>query len=316
MIRILAVTQEMKIVEHASLESLSQSNIKWYWVDFDRPSAEEAVLLEQQFHFHPLAIEDCIHWLQRPKVDHYPDLHFFIMHAINPATLKAEEVDFFLGTNFIVTFHLQPSTEIDHVWQQMTEQRHLIKKGHVYATYLVMDNLVDSYFPTLYQIEDQLNELENQEQSVSIQKLLEQIYTIRADLLKIRKTVIPMRDLFYRIISSDKIAGIKQHTPYFTNIYDHLLKLSEMIESNREITADMRDSYNSLLSNRMNNIMKTLTVVTSIFIPLTFIVGIYGMNFDYMPELAWRWGYFSVLGVMAVAGFGMFFWLWRKGWFD
>ncbi|MEW8987450.1 MAG: CorA family divalent cation transporter, partial [Bacillus sp. (in: firmicutes)] len=117
-------------------------------------------------------------------------------------------------------------------------------------------------------------------------------------------------------INSERIEGVQSHLLYFTDIYDHLLKLSEMIESNREMTADMRDSYMSLNSNRMNTIMKTLTVITTIFMPLTFVVGIYGMNFDNMPELHWQWGYFIVLGVLIVGGIGMYAWFKRKGWFD
>ena len=125
-----------------------------------------------------------------------------------------------------------------------------------------------------------------------------------------------MRDLLYRIINSEKIADVRVQLAYFTDIYDHLLKLAEMLETNREMTADLRDSYDSLRSNRMNSIMKTLTVITTIFMPLTFIAGVYGMNFVHMPELEWQDGYFLVLGVMLLLGIGMFLWFKRKGWFD
>jgi magnesium transporter len=122
--------------------------------------------------------------------------------------------------------------------------------------------------------------------------------------------------LLYRMINSDKIPGVKEQNIYYTDIYDHLLKLTEMIESNREMTADLRDSYNSLRSNRMNSIMKTLTVITTIFMPLTFIAGVYGMNFVNMPELQWAGGYYLIIGVMVVLGLGMYLWFRRKGWFD
>lgn len=125
-----------------------------------------------------------------------------------------------------------------------------------------------------------------------------------------------MRDLLYRTINSERIEGVKNHLFYFTDVCDHLLKLSELIESDREITADIRDSYASFNSNRMNSIMKTLTVITTIFMPLTFVAGIYGMNFDNMPELHWQWGYFIVLGLLFSLGFGMYLWFRRKGWFD
>lgn len=317
MLRIMAITDDQEFLEEIPLQSLMDNPVKWFWVDFDSPTEEEVLLLDSYFHFHPLAIEDCMHLLQRPKVDHYDETHFFVIHSLHPETLKAEEVDYFLGPRGIVTFHLTYSHEIDEAWKRMKDP--VIRKGkdHNYVAYLIMDKLVDNYFPTLYQIEDQLNDLEVEgETSGDIQAMTEQIYDIRADLLRLRRTVIPMRDLLYRVISSDKIPGVKEQHAYFTDIHDHLLKLTEMIESNREMTADLRDSYDSLRSNRMNAIMKTLTVITTIFMPLTFIAGVYGMNFVNMPELESSSGYFVVIGVMLALGCGMYLWFKRKGWFD
>lgn len=317
MLRIMAITDDQQYLEEIPLQMLMDSPIKWFWVDFDCPTDEEIQLLESYFHFHPLAVEDCMHLLQRPKVDHYDETHFLVMHSLHPETLKAEEIDFFLGPRGIVTFHLAFSQEIDEAWKRMKNPEIRKGKDHNYVAYLIMDKLVDNYFPTLYRIEDQINELEIEgETSGDIQAMTEQIYDIRAELLRLRRTVIPMRDLLYRLISSDKIPGVKEQHAYFTDIYDHLLKLTEMIESNREMTADLRDSFDSLRSNRMNAIMKTLTVITTIFMPLTFIAGVYGMNFVNMPELETSSGYFIVIGVMLVLGLGMFLWFKRKGWFD
>lgn len=317
MIRVLAVTEKSELRRDITLEELKYIQAKWYWVDFNEPSPEEALLLEEYFHFHPLAVEDCLHHLlQRPKVDHYENTHFFVLHSLHPHTFAAEEVDLFWGDNFIVTFHLNPSKEIDDAWNRIAEKQQLSEAGHVYAAHLVIDKLVDQYFPAAYQLEDQLSDIESNEGKNSIQNVMDDIFEIRSKLLKLRKTILPMRELMYRIINSERIEGVKTHLLYFTDIYDHLLKLSEMIESNREMTADMRDSYMSLNSNRMNTIMKTLTVITTIFMPLTFIVGIYGMNFDNMPELHWQWGYFIVLGVLVGGGIGMYAWFKRKGWFD
>lgn len=313
MLRTLAVSNGLEVIRDVSLAELKNPSIKWFWVDFNEPTHEEAMLLEQHFHFHPLAVEDCFHLLQRPKLDHYDDIHFFVLHSMNQKTLAAEEIDLFWGKNFIVTFHFKPSNELDNAWNRIAEQNKMLEKGHIYAAYLVIDKLVDQYFPAAYQFDDQLTDIEKKD---SIQSLMNDIFEIRTKLLKLRKTIIPMRDLLYRIINSERIEGIKEHLYYFTDIYDHLLKLSEMIESNRDLTADIRDSYISLNANRMNTIMKTLTVITTIFMPLTFIVGIYGMNFDNMPELHWQKGYFIVLGILFCVGFGMNAWFKRKGWFD
>ncbi|NHN32446.1 magnesium/cobalt transporter CorA [Paenibacillus agricola] len=315
MIRVMAVDHHNECIHGATLKDLDSSEVKWYWVDFDIPSEDESLLLDSHFHFHPLAIEDCYHLLQRPKLDHYDKVNFLVVHAVNAVTLAAEEVDIFWGERFIVTFHLSPSWEIDEAWSRMEQQEGLRLRGHAYVAYTVMDNLVDEYFPSIYHIEDQLNDIEMRGRTASTHLLMNEIFEIRTRLLKLRRTIVPMRDLFYRIVSSDKIEGIKEELIYFTDIYDHLLKLSEIIETTREMTADMRDSYVSLNSNRMNTIMKTLTVITTIFMPLTFIAGIYGMNFVYMPELEWHWGYFAVLGAMFGIGFAMFLWFRSKGWF-
>ncbi|SDO42131.1 magnesium transporter [Paenibacillus sp. yr247] len=315
MIRSLAITTDFTVLHDVPLKQLLDTNIKWYWVDFHNPSEEEALHLKEHFRFHPLAIEDCFYLLQRPKMDHYENVHFFVMHAMNAKTLAAEEVDMFLGSNFIVTFHLHDSREIEDAWCRLSEQENLRSEGHIYAAYLVLDNLVDQYFPSVYQIEDQLDEIENNVHSESIEVLMNDIFEIRSRLLKLRRTIVPMRDLLYRVINTERLDQLREHLVFFTDIHDHLLKLSEMIESNRDMTADMRDSYISLNSNRMNTIMKTLTVITTIFMPLTFIAGIYGMNFSYMPELEWHWGYFAILLIMIGIGFGMFAWFWKKGWF-
>lgn len=316
MLRTLVVTDEHRLLEGVPLERAAASDVKWFWVDFDCPSAEETRLLDTFFQFHPLAIEDCLHHLQRPKVDHYGETHFFVIHSLDPELLKVMEIDFFLGPRGIVSFHLKASAEIEEAWRRMLDPSLHKDKDHHYAAYLILDQLVDNYIPTLYRIEDQLNELEGMETGTRLQKLIEQVYDARSDLLRLRRTVVPMRDLLYRIISSDRFPGIQEHLAYYTDIHDHLLKLTDMIEANREMTADLRDSYNSLRSNRMNAIMKTLTVITTIFMPLSFIAGIYGMNFAHMPELAWHWGYFAVLAVMAGVGIGMYGWFRRKGWFD
>lgn len=315
MIRSLAITNDLEIKTDIPLNRLSDDNIKWYWVDFNIPTEEEAKLLDSYFRFHPLAVEDCFHLLQRPKLDHYEKEHFFVMHAINGKTLGAEEIDMFLGRHFIVTFHLQHSREIEDAWSKIVNQKKGVDKGHLFAAYLVMDKLVDQYFPCVYQIEEELHDIENKVTSKSIQVLMDDIFEIRSKLLKLRRTIIPMRDLLYRVINSDRIEGMDQLLVYFTDIHDHLLKLAETIDSNREITADLRDNYLSINSNRMNTIMKTLTVMTAIFIPLTFIASIYGMNFEHIPELSWKWGYFAVLGVMLVVGTALMLWFRRKGWF-
>jgi len=312
-IRSIAITEDFQLIRDFSLEHINKKNILWYWVDFISPTEEETSLLDQVFHFHPLAIEDCVQYVQRPKLDHYEDYHFFVIHSLNQQSVETVEVDLFANKKFVVSYHQQPLEEIDTVYTELTSSQESWNQGTSYVTYRIVDKLVDHYFPVIYQIEDRINELDTNKKPIHI--LMDEVFQLRGLLLRARHTIVPMSDLLYRVLNSNRLDIVKEHLIYFTDIYDHLLKLTEMIESNREITADIRDSYLSLNSNRMNNIMMTLTVITTIFMPLTFIVGIYGMNFVNMPELTWRYGYFFVLGIMTIIALSMYFWFKRKGWF-
>lgn len=317
MLRIIGETRDGRIMEEVPLESVRDSGYRWCWVDFSEPDGSDADLLLQVFGFHPLAVEDCFHLLQRPKLDHYDGHHFFVLHGIDPVSREVREIDMFLSGNLVVTVHLEPSQEVEDARRKLLELRRIPPHGHIFAAYLLMDKMVDRYFPSVEELEDQVLEAEDSiGMKRSVEKTMDSIFEIRSELLKLRRTVAPMRDLLYRVLNTEKIEGLREHHAYFSDIYDHLLKLTEMIDSIRELTADMRDSYTAYSNNRMNAIMKTLTVITTIFMPLTFIAGIYGMNFAHMPELAWRWGYFAVLGGMAVLGVSMYAWFRWKGWFD
>ncbi|KAJ3198008.1 hypothetical protein HK101_010258 [Irineochytrium annulatum] len=266
----------------------------------------------------PLTQLDLNDYAWRPKLDYYENLQFLVLHALNPSTLEAEEVDLFLGANFLVSFHHGVLEEVDEAWERLLHHAHertIWARGPVAAAYTVMDKLVDHYFPSLFAIEDELAELENRGGQESVEDLMNQVFDLRSRLLKLRRTVVPMRDLLYRVVNSQHVQRTGEHTAYFTDIYDHLLKLTDMIEADREMTADLRDSYISLNSNRMNQIMKTLTVITTVFMPLTLIAGIYGMNFAYMPELQWKFGYGAVLLLMFVLGGSMVAWFVKRGWF-
>lgn len=314
MIHSLAITKDNQLLENLPLEQLTQDHIHWYWVDFVSPTEEEGKLLQHFFHFHPLAIEDCFNLLQRPKMDHYGDTQFFVLHAIDPKSLGAKEINMFVGPNFIVTFSLETLHVVEDARELIRTQHDSWHIGSLFAAHAVIDKIVDQYFPCVHFIEDDLNDLESKNNELDDN--MDQLFAIRSRLLKLRRTILPMRDLMYHIINSSRIPGLKEQVFYFSDIHDHLLKLTDMIESNREITADLRDSYISINSNRMNSIMTTLTVITVIFMPLTFIVGVYGMNFVNMPELRWQWGYFAVLGFMVALTGILYFWFKRKGWFN
>lgn len=316
MISTLAVTNENEVMEGIPLEQLHAEAVKWYWVDFSSPTEEETKLLAQFFHFHPLAIEDCYHVLQRPKLDYYERETFFVTHTINKETYEPEEIDFFLGESFIVTYHQNEWSGMTKLKKRLTASRNIDELGPLYVMYEMIDSMVDEYFPILYEIEEHLDEIENNTKAESIQTLMERLFDLRSDLLLLRRSIVPMRDLLYRMLHSHHLNAMKPYEAYFSDIYDHLLRLTEKLASDREMTADIRDNYLSMNSHRMNRIMMVLTVITTIFMPLTFLAGLYGMNFTYMPELQYRYGYFILLGVMAVIGVILFLWFKHKGWFS
>ncbi|MEF2967799.1 magnesium/cobalt transporter CorA [Paenibacillus sp. M1] len=318
MVRVIGITHDHKVDTGIPLEKIADATYTWCWVDFNMPTPEEAEKLDTFFRFHPLAIEDCLYVLQRPKIDYYEGYQFLVLHALDPDTLGAAEVNLFIGDKFLVSFHHQKLEGVDEVWEGLVngaQKRRAWARGPFAVAYMVIDSLVDRYFPCVYAVEDELDELEKRGGHESVELLMNQVFALRGRLLKLRRTIVPMRDLMYRILNSQHIQGEREPRAYFADIHDHLLKLSEMIETDREMTADLRDSYISLNSNRMNGIMKTLTVITTVFMPLTLIAGIYGMNFINMPELNWQYGYYAVLGLMALLGIWMILVFVKRGWF-
>jgi magnesium transporter len=315
MIRTIAVSQDYQLINDLPIEELIKGDYLWYWIDFHQPSKAEIEFLRNPLQFHHLAIEDCIHHLQRPKLDYYEDYTFFIVQSLNQKTIKREEINFFLNEKYMVSFHYKPSPEVDEVWKRLSSSLEVAKWDPYHVFYYVLDKIVDNYFPLVNQIDDILNEIDNNSRRKSMEAVLKKLFDTRHDLLSLRHTIIPMRDLLYRIINSQRLTSIRGKIAYFSDVYDHLLKLTEMIEANRELTTDIRDSYISINSNETNHVMKVLTVFTTIFMPLTFIVGVYGMNFRNMPELNWKYGYFGALFLMFVIALGMYFYFTKKGWF-
>ncbi|QNG60468.1 magnesium/cobalt transporter CorA [Metabacillus idriensis] len=314
MIKALAVDHKGTLVHTIDLKNFSLDSYKMVWLDIYPEKDEEGRVLKDLFNFHHLAIEDCFHFLQRPKLDYYEGYHFFVLHSINKETMEPEELDVFLSEKYIVTFHLNKSEETDLLYEKMKQTKYMKSLTPNFVFYELLDKLVDFYFPCITEMEETLNSLESGE--FRIKQIMKQVFETRSGLLKLKRTIYPMRDLLYRLLNSERVNIPKSERTYFMDVYDHLLKLSELISANMDFTAEIRENYISVNSYRANNVMMTLTVITTIFMPLTFIAGVYGMNFDNMPELRWEFGYFYVLGGMGFLSLMMFLWFKRKGWFD
>ena len=315
MIRTLYMNEQNELHRCNSPEDI-QTEIKWMWVDFESATSEEMRLLRTYFNFHPISIEDATSVNQRPKFKEYDDYLFFVFQAIDLKSMKPEEIDVFINEHYIVTFHKENAEEVDKVWRNLQNSTLKAKHSPRDIMYSILDATVDNYFPFVYELEEKVFSFEDRHSvNISTEELIEETFDLREDLLMIRRTVNPMKDLVYRVLEGRLVNLSKKQRILLHHINDHLVRQAEMIESSREMTADIRDNYISLNSFKMNNIMKILTIYSVIFMPLTLIVGIYGMNFDIMPELHWKFGYLAVWLVMIFITIGMIIYFKKKHWF-
>jgi magnesium transporter len=279
------------------------------------------------FNLHRLLVEDVVNVPQRPKVEHYQDqlLIVAIMVVLNPdgTGFTKEQVSLVLGKNYLLTVQEEPEEDCFHgVRQRIEVDRGIIRtQGADYLAYCLLDAIVDGFFPVLEYYGELIEELEDEVMARPNRSTLEKIYKIRRELLTIRRAIWPQRDAINSLIrdGSDLISSDVQI--YLRDCYDHTVQVMDMVETYRELATGLMDVYLSAVSNKMNEIMKLLTVVSAIFIPLTFIAGVYGMNFNReksplnMPELDWYWGYPLCLALMFTTAGSLVFFFWKRGWF-
>ncbi len=314
MIKTYYVNLNDELKETNSPKDISEEK-KWIWVDLNEPTKEESEILVDYFDFHPLSVEDATQVQQRPKFKQYDDYQFIVFHALDLKTLESEEVDIFIGDDFIVTFHRERYEEIDTIKRKLFNETIEINEPKDILLH-ILDDIVDNYFPFIYDIEDKVFNFEDRHNlDITTKTLIDDTFDLRQELLIIKRTVQPMKDLVYRMREGKVLHLNEQQFLYITHINDHLMKQMEMVDSSREMTSDIRDNYISLNSFKMNNIMKILTIYSVVFMPLTLIAGIYGMNFTNMPELEWHDGYYIVLVIMAVIAIIVLIVFKKKRWF-
>ncbi|WP_170006797.1 magnesium/cobalt transporter CorA [Bacillus fonticola] len=315
MIQTIAIWKDGTVETSVGWKRLQSPDIAWYWVDYSQPTVEEQQTLQKKFRFHPLSVEDCVEkYVQRPKMDVYDGYTFFVFHALHQKTLDSLELNCFVSSNYLVTFHYDALRDVQNVWHKIKKSEDL-QRGPMTVLHEVIDRMVDDYFPAVYRVEDDLNAIEDNRGGEDTQELMERLFDTRVYMSKIRRTVLPMRDVLYRMLYTERSPVSKERRLFYQDVYDHLITLVEMLESFREFSADIRDNYLSINSDKMNSIMMTLTVITTIFMPLTFVAGVYGMNFVNMPELQLPYGYPLVLAFMLVIALVFTLFFQRKGWF-
>lgn len=268
---------------------------------------------------HPLVVEDVLSTGQRPKVEDYDKQLFIVVRSLSwdeqREEIEEEQLSIVLGDHYVISFQEQPGDEFDPIRARIRNGKGAIRtRGADYLAYQLIDAIVDEYFTLLEKVGDRLAELENEVMTRPDQATIHEIHHLKRELLVMRKAVWPARDLLNSLIRDD-CSLVSDHTRIFLrDAYDHAVQVIDTLETMRDLVSGLIDLYLSSVSNRLNEVMKLLTMIATIFIPLTFIAGVYGMNFDTMPELRWRWGYPLVMGIMAAIGVGMLLWFRRKSW--
>jgi len=274
----------------------------------------------EKFKIHPLVLEDILNIDTRPKIEITDDYLFIVMKLVmfNPEhkILETEQVSFILGKTFLFSFSEKSDEIFNPIKDRINTQLGKIRKrGSDYLLYALMDIVVDHYFLALEKVEDRIETLDDEVINNPERSQIESIYNLRNLLLMMRRSIWPLREIVNQLIKDDSDLLDDSIEPYLRDIYDHTIHITESIEQQREITNGLMEIYLSMMSNKMNEVMKVLTVIATIFIPLTFIVGIYGMNFPNMPEMNWPWAYFAVWGMMVAVVVVMLIYFRKKKWF-
>ena len=290
------------------------------WVDFFRPSREEVAWLSEVFGFHPLAIDDCTRPTFRPKVDAFKDHLFVIVHGPDLAArgreLRTLELDAFLGTNFLVTFHqvaLRSIVQTLAQCEKVAEQT--LGRGADFLLYTILDQIAENYSPILGGAEVQVAQLEETAaQGDTRENILPELMQLRRDFLKLRRVITAQRDAVNLLFQQGGPIIRPGHQIYFRDVVDEYQRVLDVTETHRDALTGARDTYFAMMNKRSNDVMRVLTIMAAIMLPATVVASIYGMNFKYMPELAWKHGYVFSLGLMACIAGGMLYYFRRKKW--
>lgn len=289
------------------------------WIDINSTSSEDGEFLERIFDFHPLAIEDCVDSdLHNPKVSDFRDYIFLTIRGINYAVdsnvVDTAELNIFLGPHFIVTNHNVFLFSVDVVSKFVESDSMVMQRGAVFLAYTVMDALVENITPTIDRLVEQIDDVEDEIFHGAHESVLEAITSVKRSSLRLRRFMAPQREVFNQLGRRDFSPITEDTRLYFRDIQEKVTRIESYNENLRDRADTAVSMYLSVVANRQNESMKVLSAVAAIFLPLSLVAGIYGMNFENMPELKLAWGYFAVLGFMAAAIFLTLWWFWARRW--
>lgn len=326
MVRSVFINSDHKMKTNLSIDEMRSALLQvdgLLWIDLVQPDDNEVTLILQDvFEFHPLTIEDTIsNGYQTPKIDDFGRYIFIIMHALQAqntfSDLTTVEVNLYLGNNFLVSMvHDQSSLPVENIWKRIERDDRLLTNGSDFLCYGILDAIVDDYMPVLDQIDDELERLEDLVLERPLPHLLSNLLNIKHSLIFLRRVISPQREVMNRLSRDDYPMIDQQSRIYFRDVYDHLVRFQDLIESLRDVVGSAMDIYLNSTSLRLNEIMKALTVVSTIFLPLSFIAGVYGMNFVVQfPDYELNYGIFIFWGICATISISMLLFFKRRGWF-
>ncbi|MFU8796882.1 MAG: magnesium/cobalt transporter CorA [Dehalococcoidia bacterium] len=289
------------------------------WVDIEDTADEDAELLSRVFCFHPLAVADCVSRnIHAPKIDDFGDYLFIIVHGINyhnePDVIETTELALFLGKNYVVTSHDVPMRSVSSVLGRVRQDGRPMRRGAGFLAHDIIDALVDNIMPAIDEMDEKSVAIEAEALHEPRRQTLVSIMQLKRSILALTRVIMPQREIVNGLSRGEYALIGERAEIYYRNIYDHLVRIEMLVRDLRDMAESALNTYLSSVSNRMNEVMKMLTLIATIFIPLTFIAGIYGMNFVNMPELEWRYGYFGILIVMAVISLCLIIYFRRKRW--
>ncbi|MFD1614037.1 magnesium/cobalt transporter CorA [Gelatiniphilus marinus] len=275
--------------------------------------------LGNHYNLHPLVLEDIVNIAQRPKIDEYEDYLFVVLKMLyydENNNITTEQVSFVLGKNYVLSFQESDGDVFDTVRDRIRQAKGRVRNMHAdYLLYILIDAIVDYYFSIIEVLGDKIEDFETAIFNGKItDDVSKDIQDLKREILKVRRAIFPLREVISRIEKHESPLIQKKTKTFYRDIFDHLIQVSENIDIYREMIWSLMDMYMTTISNKMNEVMKVLTIMASIFIPLTFIAGIYGMNFEYIPELKYKYSYFILWGVMVLLFIGMLFYFKRKKW--
>lgn len=290
------------------------------WVSLDPDPTSPAPLLTDVFGIHELLVEDALSVAPTPKVEVHPDYLYLILHGLGPVpegegvAVNLVDVDFFVGATFLVTHHRVELPSLEAVRERVRADPELLRRGPAYVAHALIDGMIDAFLPLMDRLDAEVVAIEEAVVRDPDTSLLERIFAVKHALQKLHRVGVHQRRILGALAAGELPFVPEDARPFFRDVEDHFVRVVDLVETNRELVAASSEAYLSMQSHRLNEVMKTLTVISTIMLPLTFVTGLYGMNFDEMPLVHWKYGFEGAVAAMVLSAALSFFWMRRRRW--